>query len=82
MKGQRGTKKEDLRGNLLRRTLCASRQVPTVVVLSSTHQEVDLALKSPSITVNNELDLSTIFRRLSKLLRKTSNAVLFWLGDL
>ena len=50
--------------------------------LQSTHQEVDLALKSPSIEVNNGLDFVTLFRRLSKLLRKPPNLLIFWVVNL
>ena len=45
----------------------AARQVPSMAVLSLTHHEVALESKSPSITVNNGLNLPNLFKRLSKL---------------
>ena len=60
----------------------ASKCVPFVVVLSSFHQDEDLALKSPRIMVNNELVEVILLRSLLKSDRKFSNLVLSWLGDL
>ena len=60
----------------------ASKCVPSVVVLSSFHQDEDLALKSPRIIVNKELDEIVLLKSSSKLDRKFSNSTLSWLGDL
>ena len=59
-----------------------SKCVPYVVVLSSFHQDEDLALKSPRIMVNKELVEAVLLWSWSKSDRNFSNLVLPWLGDL
>ena len=60
----------------------ASKCVTSVVVLSSFHQVEDLALKSPKIIANKELDEAVLLKSSSKSDRKLSNSILSWLGDL
>ena len=60
----------------------ASKRIPSAVVLSFFHQDDDLALKSPKIIVNKELDGTVLLKSSSKSDRKFSNLVLSWLGDL
>ena len=60
----------------------ASKCVPSVAVLSSFHQVEDLALKSPNIIVNKQLDEAVLLKSSSKSDRKLSNSILSWLGDL
>ena len=60
----------------------ASKWVPSVVVLSSFHQVEDVALKSPKIIVNKELDKAVLLESSSKSDKKLSNSILPWLGDL
>ena len=60
----------------------ASKCVLSVVVLSSFHQVEDLALKSPKIIVNKELDEAVLLKSSSKSDRKLSNSILSWLADL
>ena len=55
--------------------------MPSVVVLSLTSRDLDLALKLPNISVNYGLDF-TLFSGFSKPLRNSSNSSLFWLADL
>ena len=55
---------------------------PSYDVMSSDHQDQDLALKSPSITVKEDLSILTWFNNLSKLTKNSSNSLLDWLGDL
>ena len=51
-------------------------------VMSSDHHDQDLALKSPSITVKEDLSILTWFNNLSKLTKNSSNSLLDWLGGL
>ena len=44
--------------------------------MSSDHQNRDLALKSPSITVKENLSILTWFNNLSKLTKNSSNSLL------
>ena len=60
----------------------ASKCVPSLFVLSSFHQDEDLALKLPRVMVNKELVEAVLLRSSSKSDRKFSNSVLSWLGDL
>ena len=60
----------------------ASKCIPSAVVLSFFHQDNDLALKSPKIIVNKELDEAVLLKSLSKSDRKFSNSALSWLGVL
>ena len=60
----------------------ASKCVLSAVVLSFFHQDEDLALQSPRITVNKELVEAVLLKSSSKSDRKFSNSVLSWLGDL
>ena len=60
----------------------ASKCVPSVVVLSSFHQDEDLALKSPKIIVNKELDEAVLLETSSKPDIKFSNSISSWPGDL
>ena len=53
----------------------ASKCVPSVVVLSSFHQDEDLVLKSPKIIVNKELFEAVLLKSSSKSDRKFSNSV-------
>ena len=45
----------------------ASKCISSVVVLSSFHQDEDLALKSPKICVNKKLDEGVLLKSSSKL---------------
>ena len=44
--------------------------------MSSDHHDQDLALKSPSITVKEDLSILTWFNNLSKLTKNSSNSLL------
>ena len=55
---------------------------PSNDVMSSDYHDWDLALKSPSITVKEDLSILTWFNNLSKLTKNSSNSLLDWLGDL
>ena len=55
---------------------------PLYVVISSKYQDLDGALKSPSITKKDDLSCFTWFNSLSKLVQNSFNSLLFWLGDL
>ena len=55
---------------------------PSNDVMSSDHHDPDLALKSPSITVKEDLSILTWLNNLSKLTKNSSNSLLDWLGDL
>ena len=50
--------------------------------MSFDHQDRDLALKSPILTVKEDLSILTWFDSLSKLIENSSNSLLDWLGDL
>ena len=61
----------------------ASTCVPSAVVLFCFfHQHDDLALNSPRIRVNKELDEAVLPKSSSKSYGKFSNLTLSWLGDL
>ena len=60
----------------------ASKFVPSAVVLSSFHQDGDLALKSFRVMVNKELFEVVLLRSSSKSDKKFWNLVLSWLGNL
>ena len=59
-----------------------SNYEPFPVVLSSFHQEKDLALKSPKIIGNKELDEAVLLKSSSKSDRKFPNSALSWPRDL
>ena len=54
----------------------ASKCVLSAVVLSSFHQDEDLALKSPRIKIKRELVETVLLRRSSKSDRKFPNSIL------
>ena len=72
----------DISWSKLYNDVSASKCVRSVLVLSSFHQVGDLALKSPKIIVNKELDEAVLLTTSSKSDRKLSNSILSWLGDL
>ena len=72
----------DINWSKLCNDLRASKCVPSVVVLSSFHQVKDLALKSPKIIANKQLDETILHKRSSKSDRKFLNSILSWLGEL
>ena len=55
---------------------------PSYVVISSKHQDLDQALKSPSITKKIILTVSSHGLSLWKLVKNSLNSLLLWLGDL
>ena len=59
-----------------------SSSAPSIAVLSLVHQTEDLALKSPTIMVNQELQEVGSLKAFSKFDRKFSNSKPYWLGDL
>ena len=56
----------DINSSKLCNDVRASKCVPSVVVLSSFHQDEDLALKLPKIIVNKELDEVVLLKSSSK----------------
>ena len=59
----------------------ASIWVPSIVFISSDHQELDLALKSPTTKTSCGFWLNTLSRSLSNLAEKSLNSSDDWLGD-
>ena len=55
--------------------------VPSLFVMSWTHQLLDLALKSPSRIVKAGSLLLTLRKRFFRDRRKCSNSLWFWLGE-
>ena len=55
--------------------------VPSLFVMSWTHQLLDLALKSPSRIVKVGSLLLILHKRISRDRRKCSNSLSFWLGE-
>ena len=55
---------------------------PSYDVISSDHHDRDLALKSPPITVKENLSILSWINNLSKLTKNSSNSLLDWVGDL
>ena len=55
---------------------------PSYVAISSKHQDLDRALKLPSITKKGDFNSFAWFNSLSTLVKSSLNSLLFWLGDL
>ena len=72
----------DISGSKLCKDVRASKFVFFSLVLSFSHQDEDLGLTSPRITVNKELGEAVLMKTLSRSDRKFSNSTLSWLGDL
>ena len=69
----------DISRSKLCNDVSACKCVTSVVVLSSFHQDKDLALKSPKIIVNKELHEVALLKSSSESDRKFSNSTLCWL---
>ena len=54
---------------------------PSIVSVSSDHQEEDLELKSPATTDKDGLRLFMSFKKISELDRNESNSSVLWLGE-
>ena len=58
-----------------------SMSVPSGDVMSSGHQDLDLALKSPNIIVKDGWSCLTKLRSFSRFDKNSSNSTAVWLGD-
>ena len=58
-----------------------SSWAPLQDFISSHHHDLDLALKSPSITKNDDFNWLIWFKSFSKFKRKSWNSLTDWLGE-